>query len=123
MRKIILALALTALAVDVRAACNGISNVTPFAFEQVTVSNAAAGIGFTVTKFSPAGEFPAVMAVCNLETNPIRFRSDGLAPSATVGQLATAGTQIEACGNQALRVTLFIRQGAADGVLSCHYYR
>jgi hypothetical protein len=115
--------ALTAWAGEARAACNGIQNVNAFAFEQVTVSNAAAGKGFTAAVFAPDGQFPAVMAVCGLETNPIRFRLDGLAPSATVGQLAVAGAQIEACGTLALRTFLAIRQGAADGVLSCHYYR
>lgn len=103
-------------------ACSGFQ-VSPNAydFESITVSTTS--IGFTAAKITPSGTLPAVYANCTLETNPIRHREDGLAPSATVGQLVTAGQSIDVCGVPNIQTVRFIRQGAADGTLQCHYYR
>jgi hypothetical protein len=103
-------------------ACSGLNfSPTAFAFESITVSTSS--IGFTAATMAPSGAQPATYANCTLETNPIRFRSDGLAPSSTVGQLVGTGSNIEVCGQANLNALRFIRQGAADGTLQCHYYR
>jgi hypothetical protein len=106
---------------DAGIACSGL-NFSPVAydFESITVSNTA--LGFTAAKITPAGTPPAIYASCTLETNAIRYRADGLDPSATVGQLVSAGVSFEVCGQQNIQVVRFIRQ-TADGTLQCHYYR
>lgn len=107
---------------DAGIACSGLSfSPVAYDFESITVSTVS--IGFTATKITPVGTNPAIYANCTLETAQVRFRSDGLAPSATVGQLVAVGNGIEVCGQQNIQTVRFIRQGAADGTLQCHYYR
>ena len=106
---------------DAGIACSGLTfSPVAYDFESITVSSTS--IGFTATKIVPSGSAPAIYASCTLETNSIRYRADGLAPSATVGQLVTAGQIVEVCGSQNIQVVRFIRQ-SADGTLQCHYYR
>jgi len=104
------------------AVCNGLldRSVMPFAFETITVSTAS--IGFTAGTAFPSGDIPSVMAIATTETNSLRFRADGLAPSATVGHLVTAGQTIEVCGTQAMRTFRMIR-ASADATVSVSFYR
>lgn len=123
-RAVVLAIAFGGLLVSQSSAgiaCSGL-NFSPVAyeFESITVSSTA--LGFTAAKITPAGTPPAIYASCTLETNSIRYRSDGLAPSATVGELISAGNRVEVCGQQNIQVVRFIRV-SADGTLQCHYYR
>jgi len=105
------------------ALCNGLvsSSVTPFAFETITVSTVS--IGFTAaTAYPTGGDAPAIMAILTTETNSIRFRSDGAAPSSTVGHLVAASSSIEVCGAQAVRTFRMIR-ASADATIQATYYR
>lgn len=100
----------------VQASCNGFQTQTkPFAFEQITVSTVA--IGFTVATLAEGN-----YAVVSIETNPIRYRSDGTNPTAAVGHLAAAGTVLEVCGKSAARNFKMIRQGAADATAFVTFY-
>lgn len=101
----------------VQAACNGFQTQTkPFAFETITVSNVS--IGFTTATADVAN-----YAVVTLETNPIRYRADGSAPTAAIGHLASAGTTLEVCGKSAIASFRMIRQGAADATAPVTYYK
>jgi hypothetical protein len=101
----------------IHAACNGFPTQTvPFAFEQITVSTVS--IGFTTATLS-TGNY----AIVTTETNPIRYRSDGVAPTAAVGHLAAAGSTIEVCGKAAASQFRMIRQGAADATAFATYYK
>jgi hypothetical protein len=100
-----------------RAACHGFTTQTaPFAFEQITVSTVS--IAFTTATLAEAN-----YAVVSVETNPIRFRSDGGTPTAAVGHLAAAGTTLEVCGKLAARNFKMIRQGAADATVFATFFK
>lgn len=60
-------------------------------FEQINVAQ-------TATKLTPATYQNAVKAVVVTESNAIRFRTDGSAPTTTSGILVPAGTSIELDG-------------------------
>lgn len=62
---------------------------TPLGFgQQATFSTS------TTLPAIPVGTICAVVAV---ETNPVRYRDDGVAPTATVGQLVTVGQPLSLC--------------------------
>lgn len=100
----------------VQAACHGFPTQTkPFAFEQITVSTVA--VSFTAATLAEGS-----YAVVSVETNPLRYRSDGGTPTAAVGHLAAAGTVLEVCGKTAVRNFKMIRQGAADATVFATYF-
>jgi len=95
-----------------------VSPVLASEFEKITVSSTP--IGFTVVKIgNPAA--PAVAAACSLEGADIRWRSDGINPTTTVGHLMSTGEKIMLKGNgdiknfKAISVT-------TNGTLSCTYF-
>lgn len=92
------------------------------AFEQITVANAAAGIGFTTSLINATGSHPeASSAICRLETAQIRWRADATAPTSSVGQLMEVGDILTLTGHDFLVNFLGIRTGGSSGVLDCHY--
>lgn len=100
--------------------CTNAPWLVPFAFETITVSSSA--IGFTATVYQPAGSIAPDMAVVTTETNDMRYRSDGINPTASVGHvLASAGT-LTVCGAQSIKQVRFIRV-SADGTAQVTYYR
>ena len=82
-------------------------------FQQLTVSNIS--VALTV----PAN---SLYAYLNLDTNPIRLRMDGTAPTAAIGFAMAAGDILFLSGSQLLTAFRAIRQGGADGVLNIHYF-
>jgi hypothetical protein len=100
--------------------CTGAPYMIPAGFETITVSNTS--IGFTAASAYPTGGPAADMAVVDVESNAIRYRSDGIAPTATVGNPIAAATTFTVCGAPAIKAVRFIRQ-SADATLSVSYYR
>ena len=100
--------------------CTNSPSLFPFAFETITVSSTA--LGFTATTAFPAGQQPGAMAVCRIEVDGIRYRADGLNPTATVGMLESVGGTFTACGEASMRRFRMIRV-TADSTVSCSYYR
>lgn len=92
----------------------------PAGFETITVSNAS--IGFTSTLAYPTGGINADMAVVDVATDAIRYRADGTAPTATVGNPVAASATFTVCGIPAIKAVRFIRQ-TSDATLSVSYYR
>lgn len=101
--------------------CGPTNSPGVFAFETITVSTVS--IGFTAATYAPSGQDQASAALISLETNPIRFRSDGTDPTAAVGHPAVAGQTIEVCGAPNVRKFRMIRSGAADGSATVSYFR
>jgi hypothetical protein len=99
-------------------ACPGIGTVTPLGFETITVSSTA--IGFTTASISPAGRSASV-AVGYVATGAIRYRDDGVDPTAAVGMPIAASTQFQVCGVLAIRQFKMIRQ-TIDASISVSYY-
>jgi len=85
----------------------------PIAYEQVTGLTAAKGL--TAATFAGA-----TMAVLEAEAQDIRFRDDGVDPTATVGMILKVGVPYEYVGNLAA-IKFF--QTAATAILNVSYYK
>ena len=127
MRKILRAGLLVLLAFTaaprVKAGPNGCTTdgtLVPMGDEQIAVSSTA--IGFTAAKIAPSGGPQAVYAIFSVETNAIRYRDNGLAPTASVGLPMASGSNWTVCGVTTISRALFIRQ-SADATVSVSYYR
>jgi hypothetical protein len=103
------------------AICQGpVSELDVIGYESITVSSTA--IGFTAATFAPSGGQPAIYAYATTETNSIRFRADGIAPTATEGHLVAAPGAFEVCGLRAITNLSMIR-ASADATVKATYYR
>lgn len=96
-----------------------------FADEALTVSSTSKAL--TAATYAPDGLPPADMAVCNVETDAIRYRVSGGTPTAAVGQYiqagsATAASTFMVCGLLNLKKFRAIRV-TNDAALYCTYYR
>jgi hypothetical protein len=83
---------------------------TPRGYQQITGMSAA-------TALTPPGG--ATFAVVTAEGVDVRWRDDGVAPTATVGMLLYAGNTIEFSGDLA---TVQFIQTAAGSILNVSYY-
>ena len=93
------------------------ANLTPLGYQQLTVSTAA--VGLTV----PSGARVAMM-VLNGNTNGVRWRDDGVDPTAAIGMpisFEDGGNQFFKYDGKLARIK-FIRSGGADAVLNISYY-
>lgn len=103
-------------------------------YEALTISNASLGLtagtiaAGTVVGDTLGGNTYIDMkrmdeALITVEANPIRFRLDGTAPTATEGHLLQPGDAITITGYSNLSRLRFIRQGGSDATLRVTYYR
>ena len=94
--------------------CPGLSHqIHPIAgFEQLTVTNAAVK-ALTVPQ-------EAVMAIVNVQDQPVYSRDDGTDPTTTVGRLNKADTELVVCGSAMNRIG-FIASGT-DAKINVSYY-
>ena len=113
------------LAPEVQAqTCTGWSNqLVPMDFETITVSTAA--VGFTSSKIvNTTTGLSASYAFFTLETADIRYRVDGVDPTAAIGHAAAAtGSGFFVCGAQAVKAFRAIRSGGADSTMRVTYFR
>ncbi len=101
--------------------CTDFPTLDPFAFESVTVSTTA--IGFTAATFDSGGVRPADLAIVDVESQAVRYRVDGIDPTAAVGHAVLADTSLTVCGIASIRRVKFIRRDATDATLRVSYYR
>lgn len=128
MKKLLLACLVASLVIipvpEVQAqSCTGWSNqLVPMDFETITVSTAA--IGFTSTKIvnSTTG-LSASYAFFTLETADIRYRVDGVDPTAAIGHAAAASSANYVCGMAAVKAFRAIRSGGSDSTMRVTYFR
>ncbi len=92
-----------------------------FAFEQITVGSTA--IGFTASTVQPASGKPATLAVCAVETQPVRWRSDGTAPTSSAGYPQAVASEFTVFGSHDLNNFKAIRTGGTSATLTVAYYR
>jgi len=85
----------------------------PNGYQQLAVSSTA--VALTV----PAG---TTRAVCKVATNAIRYRDDGVNPTATVGYPVAANGELELHGTEQLSAFKAIRQ-SSDATLDILYYK
>lgn len=84
----------------------------PLGYEQLTVSTTA--VALTV----PAG---ASRALVRVAAQPIRYRDDGVAPTATVGFPQAANNEFQLVG-KSLHSARFIRSGGTNASIDVLYY-
>jgi len=98
--------------------------VTPIDYATLTVSNAAGGVGLAdATPAITAGR-TVKRAVITLETDQVRWRCDGTAPTASEGHLMEVGSALSFMSNgyqQTLNKIKFIRV-TGDAALKITYY-
>ena len=93
----------------------------PFAWEEVSVSTVA--IGLTAATYNPtASGFKSIMAFISTETDTIRFRIDGGAPTSSLGHQVAAGGSFIIC-QASLNKLQMIRSGSSDVDASITYFR
>jgi hypothetical protein len=85
----------------------------PVGFQTLTVS--LTPLSLTV----PTG---ATSAYLTCETNDLRYRVDGVDPTATVGHVLVKGDLLIIPGRALLTGMRMLRLGAGDTVLSCSYF-
>lgn len=91
----------------------------PIGFEQITVSSTA--IGCTASKINPgSGVAGANYALFRCETSDVRWRDDGVDPTASVGYLLRTNEELVYDGQ--LSKIKFIR-ATADATIDASYYR
>jgi hypothetical protein len=90
------------------------TQVKPCGYQQITVNTDVK------TLTVPAGASRAIVVV---EDQPLRYRDDGVAPTASVGMLCVATTRFEIESSYALKAFKAIRSGGTDSVLSISYYK
>lgn len=88
---------------------------TALAFGTQTVSTTALSLE-AFTDFTQAQVDRANRIIVTVETNSIRYRYDGTAPTTSVGHLLTAGTRLELVGNDNIQKLQVIR-ASADGTV------
>lgn len=98
--------------------CPGINAVTPMGFEVITVSSTA--IGPTSATIN-TGTRSASVAVGHVATDAIRYRDDGVDPTAAVGMPVAVSTMFLVCGVLAIRQFKMIRQ-TGNASVSMSYY-
>ncbi len=101
-------------------AATAASAQAPPTFESITVSTAAVGISDATLKLNGRQANQCLIAV---EDDSVRFRLDGTAPTASVGQPMAAGVSFAMRNNADLRRLRFIQHesasGAATVVVTC----
>lgn len=94
-----------------------------FAFEPLSVG--AAAVGFTAATMigTPAESKPAFAAFCTVEVAPIRVRTDGTDPTATVGIPFAVGAKFVVWGDRDLKSVKFISDNGVTATLSTEFAR
>lgn len=94
---------------------DGLAQPGSVTFESITFSTTS--IGFTATTIRPTGKPPMTHCVGKLETDAIRIRWDGTAPTSTVGVPVATGEAVTIDGLANLAAFRGIRSGSSDGVI------
>jgi len=91
---------------------------TCFGYQQIT--NLTASVGLTIPARTPDGlNAKPVFALIIAEGAPVRWRDDGIAPTASVGMPIAVGVPFQYDGD--LTKIRFIQQ-SASGILNISYY-
>lgn len=88
---------------------------TPCGYQQITALSSAAGLTIPTT----AQQRPT-NCIITAQTQAVRWRDDGVAPTATVGYPLAAGTELRYNGD--LNKIQFIEQAASAAINICYYY-
>ena len=88
--------------------------IQPFGYEDITV--AATSKALTAATYSN-GDYARI----KVEGGAVRFRLDGGAPTASVGEALEIGAVLELFGTREISQARFIRRDATSATLRVHY--
>lgn len=89
--------------------------MNPLGYQQIT----SLGSSTALTVPSDPEKQPAEKAIISPESQSVRWRDDGTAPTTTVGYLLTAGSELEYDGD--LSKLRFIETAASAKLNICYY--
>lgn len=93
------------------------------AYESITI-NIAAAVALTAANYASTYSDPPPSALITVETAQIRFRTDGSAPTSTVGHVAEIGDRIQISGLRDLKNFQAISTHAtSSATVRVSYYR
>lgn len=96
----------------------------PYDFDTITVSSTA--IGLTSTKYNTTSQAMPLREgqyiIITVETNSIRYRIDGPAPTSSVGHILTAGSSLILLGSTPIKNFKAIAV-SGDGTMMVTYLR
>lgn len=92
----------------------------PRGFQQIVAATLAASTGLTLPT-GKDGLLPSY-ALCHADTQTLRWRDDGSAPTASVGMRLPVATELRIDGVTAMQAIRFIVE-TAGGNLNVSYYR
>ena len=118
MRKLFLLL--TAFTASLLIASFSLMSFASDSFETLTVNGTAAG--FTAATITTAN-YNVRKAFCTLETAAIRYRTDGTAPTGTIGHLLDVSGKLELDGRDDIVNFSAISTTATSGTLRCTYWK
>ena len=121
LRALILAAVFIALALPARAqVCPGVTGNSAKAYAGETLTVSSTALPFTASKYNAGGKIPDFAQV-TLETAAIRYWTNSLTPTATVGMLLTNPQSFTVCGQGDIQAWLAIRT-AADASITVQYF-
>ena len=91
----------------------------PCGYQQITVLTAAVGLTLPAAGAVPASQQAPTRCIITPQVQAVRWRDDGIAPTATVGYPLAVGSELRYDGD--LRKIQFIEQ-VASAALNCTYY-
>ena len=90
-------------------------------YEELAITDAAAGVGFTASKLNATTPPKRIYITC--ETAQCRFRYDGTAPTSSVGHPLNPFDQIYIEGLPNMKNFKAIRTGSTNALLRCTFER
>jgi hypothetical protein len=102
-----------------------VSSVMPmagdaFAYEAITVADTA--VGFTVATYAPTGRPSAKMVLITVETQPLRYRLDGVAPTTSEGHALVATDMRYVVGANNIRNFRMVRSTGSSATVRVTYF-
>lgn len=93
----------------------------PYGYESITVSSSVKSLASSL--LSPSATPPPVSALFSLESGEIRYRLDGVDPTATEGHILAMADTLVLEGVNTLRQFRAIKTGENEGTLRVSYFR
>lgn len=98
-----------------------LQNLTPKAYQDLTVDDTAGGVGFDPDTLVWQGLRAKIVRV-TVEGGDLRSKEVAEAPTAASGDLHVDGDEFFVPGNEAIHNFRAIRTGAENATLRCHVY-
>ena len=92
-----------------------------FAYESLTIGTVTTTM--TSSIYAPTGQSPAIYAYLTTETDTVRYRTDGTAPTSSEGHNVAAAGSCEVNSESDIRHFNVIRSGTSNATIRITYKR